>query len=167
MIFSKKYTNKNMENNLTIEDYIRLGEKRKFRNALILFTSILILGYLVDADIIAFIEGIPDMLSLLSKMFHPNFNENSTLINALVETIEMSLIGSILGLILSLPFIFITSENIAPSKLLSSGLNKFFAVIRTIPSLIWAAVLVSIFSIGKFSGTIALTIIAFLISIEF
>lgn len=149
---------------ISLEQYIVSKKKRCIKNVSLLVGVIVVLGYFVEADIVAFFEGVPDMLALLSKMFHPKFDENLTLVNALKETIEMSILGSAIGLVLSIPFIFITSENIAPSKLLSSLLNKFFAVIRTIPSLIWAAVLVSIFSIGKFSGTISLAIISFLIS---
>ena len=149
---------------ISLEQYMISKRKESIKFVLSLIIAIIVLGYFVDADIIIFVEGIPDMLELLLKMFHPKFDDNMTLISALGETIEMSVLGSVIGLVFSLPFIFITSENIAPFKYLSSLLNKFFAVIRTIPSLIWAAVLVSIFSVGKFSGTISLTIISFLIS---
>lgn len=137
-------------------------KSRKKINFLILSGAAVILGYFVDADIFAFIKGIPDMADLLGRMFHPKYDE--AIKTALKETIEMSIYGSLSGLLFSIPFVFITAENIAPSKRTASVLNGFFSVIRTIPSLIWAAVLVSVFSIGKFSGTMALSIIAFLMS---
>ena len=105
-----------------------------------------------------------NFLILLGRMLHPNFSYGDSIKTALKETVEMSVFGSVAGIIFSLPFIFITAENIAPSKKIASIFNDFFSVIRTIPSLIWAAVLVSVFSIGKFSGTTALAIIAFLMS---
>ena len=149
---------------ISLEAYMKSKRKENLKYFLIISISILILAYLIDTNIFIFIKGIPDMMNLLFRMIHPDLTYNETLMTALLETIEMSILGSSLGLLFSIPFIFVTAENIAPSRLLASLLNKFFSIIRTIPSLIWAAVLVSIFSIGKFSGTIALTIIGFLIS---
>ena len=149
---------------ISLEAYMKSKRKENLKYFLIISISILILAYLIDTNIFIFIKGIPDMMNLLFRMIHPDLTYNETLMTALLETIEISILGSSLGLLFSIPFIFVTAENIAPSRLLASLLNKFFSIIRTIPSLIWAAVLVSIFSIGKFSGTIALTIIGFLIS---
>ncbi|WP_300392312.1 phosphonate ABC transporter, permease protein PhnE [Fusobacterium sp.] len=149
---------------VSLEVYMTSKRKDNLKYLLMILISIITLGYFVDVNIFTFIKGIPDMMKLLLKMVHPNLSHNETLITALKETIEMSIVGSSLGLVFSIPFIFVTAENIAPSKMIASILNKFFSIIRTIPSLIWAAVLVSIFSIGKFSGTMALAIISFLMS---
>ena len=149
---------------MSLKEYMKIKKRKKTINFLILLGTGLILGYFVEVDIFAFVKGIPDMADLLGRMLHPNFSYGDSIKTALKETVEMSVFGSVAGIIFSLPFIFITAENIAPSKKIASIFNDFFSVIRTIPSLFWAAVLVSVFSIGKFSGTTALAIIAFLMS---
>lgn len=149
---------------MSLKEYTKIKKRKKTINFLILLGTGLILGYFVEVDIFAFVKGIPDMADLLGRMLHPNFSYGDSIKIALKETVEMSVFGSVAGIIFSVPFIFITAENIAPSKKIASIFNDFFSVIRTIPSLIWAAVLVSVFSIGKFSGTTALAIIAFLMS---
>lgn len=149
---------------ISLEEYMISKRKNNLKNLLLIFGIIIFLGYFVDVDVFIFIKGIPDMVELLLKMIQPNLSYSEILIIALKETIEMSILGSSMGLIFSIPFIFITAENIASSKIIASIFNNFFSIIRTIPTLIWAAVLVSIFSIGKFSGTIALILISFLMS---
>ncbi|MFK4785036.1 phosphonate ABC transporter, permease protein PhnE [Fusobacterium sp. MFO224] len=149
---------------MSLEEYIANNRKKKEKFLLYFFIIVGVLFYLIDFDIILFVRGIPDMLDLLIKIFKPNFSYSDVVWRALLDTIQMSIIGSFLGVIFSIPFIFLTAGNITFSKKIAIILNRVFAILRTIPSLIWAAILVSIFSIGKFSGTVALTIIAFLIA---
>jgi len=149
---------------ISLEEYIHKNRRKKLKFYSYILGIIIFLVYFINFDIFIFINGLPDMLDLLKRILKPNFSYSDVVWKALLDTIQMSVIGSFLGIILSIPFIFLTSENVCFSKVVSSVLNRIFAILRTIPSLIWAAILVSVFSIGKFSGTIALMIIAFLIS---
>lgn len=148
----------------SLEKFIKKNNRKKINFFGGIVVLGFVLGYLVEFDIFSFIDGLPSMLNLLGRILRPNLSYSEVIWKALIDTIEMSIVGSFLGVSLSLPFILLTATNIAVSKVLASFLNKVFSVFRTIPSLIWAAILVSVFSIGKFSGTIALTIIALLIS---
>lgn len=149
---------------MSLEEYICKKNKTKIKVYFYFIGLIGILFYLIDFDFFSFFEGIPDMVFLLKRVLKPNISYSDIVCKEILDTIEMSLIGSFLGVIFSIPWIFLTASNISFSKKIATILNKIFALLRTIPSLIWAAILVSIFSIGKFSGTIALMIIAFLIS---
>lgn len=143
--------------------------KRKLLSLLNLFIILIILiflGYNVDFDPIRLYEGMPSMFNLLKRMLRPNASYIGEVFEKLVETVEIAFISSLTGVFLALPLSLLVAENIAPSIYLGSGLRAFFAFLRTIPSLIWAALLVSVFSIGKFSGIVALTIIAFLMSLK-
>ena len=124
------------------------------------------LGIVIDFSIVKIFKGIPSMYSLFERILRPNLSYIEEVFPKLLETIEIAIISSIIGVVLSIPFSLLTSRNIAPSKYISMILNALFSILRTIPSLIWAALLVSVFSIGKFSGVLALTIIAFLMSLK-
>ncbi len=124
------------------------------------------LAYLVEFDIYRIVKGLPSMGSLFKRMLRPNPDYIKEVGEKLLETIEMAAIASLAGTILALPLSILISKNIAPSKIAWRGLNLFFALLRTIPSLVWAALLVSIFSIGKFSGIVALSIGSFLASLK-
>lgn len=143
----------------------------KRRNKSLIYLSIalillIFLSFQVGFSFSRLYRGIPSMLNLFKRMMHPNTNYVKEVFKKLFETIEIAILSSVLGVILAIPFSLLVANNIAPNKYLSNGLMALFGLFRTIPSLIWAALLVSVFSIGKFSGIIALMIIAFLMSLK-
>lgn len=138
---------------------------RKRRSIFVmLLLFIFALGFAVDFSISEFIDGTPKMWHLIRRMLSPNFSHLKEIFPALRDTLKMAGIGTFLGVAISIPITLLTAQNIAPSLIFASIFNKFFSLLRTIPSLIWAAILVSIFSVGQFSGICALFIIAFLMS---
>lgn len=143
--------------------------KKRIRNILYLLLGILFLIFLsfqVDFSFSKIYKGIPSMLNLFERMLSPNLKYVKEVFEKLIETIQIAILSSVLGVLLAIPFSLLVASNISPNKYVSNGLIGIFAFFRTIPSLIWAALLVSIFSIGKFSGIIALMIIAFLMSLK-
>ncbi|WP_034601796.1 phosphonate ABC transporter, permease protein PhnE [Clostridiisalibacter paucivorans] len=148
----KNYTAKN-----------RLHKSLYFLGAIII---LIFLGFKVEFDFIRLYKGIPSMIDLFVRMLKPNTSYGVEVFDKLNETIQIAIVSSIIGVLLALPFSLFIANNIAPNKYIGTILSGVFSFFRTIPSLIWAAILVSIFSIGKFAGIIALTIIAFLISLK-
>ncbi len=151
-------------------DSLKTYISKKRRNRIIfplgLILILIFLGYKVNFSFVRLYKGIPSMLNLFQRMLRPNLSYTSEVFEKLIETIEIAIVSSIMGVILAVPFSLLTANNIALNKYLASILSSIFSFFRTIPSLIWAALLVSVFSIGKFSGIIALTIIAFLMSLK-
>lgn len=133
---------------------------------LVIIILILFLGFKINFSFVKIYKGIPSMLNLFKRMLNPNLAYGAEVFEKLIETIQIAILSSVLGVLLAIPFSLLVASNIAPNKYIGNGLIGLFAFFRTIPSLIWAALLVSIFSIGKFSGIIALMIIAFLMSLK-
>ena len=150
----------------SLKTYINKKRGKKASYILIVIILLVFLGFKVEFDPLRLIKGLPDMMGLFKRMLHPNLSYGSEVMVKLYETIQIALVSSVLGMVLALPFSLLIAENIAPSQLLARFLTALFSFLRTIPSLIWAALLVSIFSIGKFSGIVALAIIAFLMSLK-
>lgn len=151
------------------ESLKRYTVKKRLKGILYLSLTILLLvflGYKVNFSLARIIKGIPSMFDLFKRILHPNTSYIKEVFGKLFETIEIATISTIIGILLATIFSLFISSNIRPSNTLGKILTVFFAMLRTIPSLIWAAILVSIFSIGKFSGILALTIIAFLMSLK-
>lgn len=123
-------------------------------------------GVMVDFDAFKLYRGLPNMYNLLQRMMNPNYAYASQVFTRLLETLEMALVASIIGVLLAIPLSMLTASNIAPLRIFPILLNPIFAFLRTIPNLIWAALLVSVFSIGSLPGIIALSITAFLISLK-
>ncbi|SHE41291.1 phosphonate transport system permease protein [Tissierella praeacuta DSM 18095] len=148
------------------KEYMTKRIRSKFLYLFGFIIFLVFLGFNVNFSFAKLYKGVPSMLDLISRILRPNLSYSIDVFEKLTETIQIAIISSILGVILALPFSLFVSDNIAPNRYLAGILNGIFSFFRTIPSLIWAALLVSIFSIGRFSGIIALTIIGFLISIR-
>lgn len=146
--------------------YINRKKRRSFLVLLIIALVTFLLGITVDFNLINLIKGIPSMFNLIQRMFSPDLTYIGEVFVKLIETIKIAVVSSIVGVILAIPLSLLISKNIAPFRTLRILLNIIFSITRTIPSLIWAALLVSVFSIGEFSGTIALSIIALLMSLK-
>lgn len=150
----------------SLKKYIIKNKIYKSLYLLGIIIFLIFLGFNVDFSFSRLYKGIPSMFNLLGRILSPNLSYGGQVLERLIETVQIAIVSSIMGVVLALPFSLLISNNISPSKYLGVILSGLFSFFRTIPSLIWAALLVSVFSIGKFSGIIALTIIGFLISLK-
>jgi phosphonate transport system permease protein len=101
------------------------------------------------------------MLDLLKKIFQPNWEFFPKVISPLLDTIKMSILGTVIGCAIALPVSILASSNINPSVPVVSVFRFVLALIRTLPTLVIALVCALIFSLGTFSGTVAIAIFTF------
>ena len=101
------------------------------------------------------------MLDLLVKIFQPNWEFFPKVVSPLVDTIKMSILGTVIGCVIALPVAILASSNINKNIVVVSIFRFILALIRTLPTLIIALVCALIFSLGTFSGTIAIEIFTF------
>jgi len=93
----------------------------------------------------------------LGDFFPPNWQVLPQAMEALLETIQMSVIGTTMGAILSLPIAILSAHNLSPVGLRSFG-NLLQNTLRSIPSIILALIFVSVIGLGSTAGTVALGI---------
>ena len=101
------------------------------------------------------------MLDLLVKIFQPNWEFFPKVVSPLVDTIKMSILGTVIGCVIALPVAILASSNIKKSVVGVSIFRCIVALIRALPTLIIGLVCALIFSLGTFSGTIAIAIFTF------
>ena len=125
--------------------------------ALAIWLSLRMTGF----DIAVVIHKFNKMLDLLAKIFQPNWEFFPKVVSPLIDTIKMSVLGTVIGCVLALPVAILSSSNINRSLPLVSFFRFILALIRTLPTLIIALVCALIFSLGTFSGTVAIAIFTF------
>lgn len=141
------------------------GLRRRRCGRVLGWTGLIVLLHIaVGGQPIRLIEGTPQMTDLLLRIFHPDFSVASEAGAKLAETFELAIFSTLMGSGISVVFAFLTAENLGVTRWIVRPLNALFSVFRTIPSLIWAAIFVTLFSIGQFSGFLALFVIAFFMS---
>lgn len=75
---------------------------------------------------------------------------------ALFETLGMSLVGTMFGVLIAWPLAALGARNVGP-PLIRPAVRFILNVIRTVPSLIWALLFVAAVGLGPFAGVLALT----------
>ncbi len=98
---------------------------------------------------------------ILEKVFTPNWGYFSKVIAPLMDTIKMSVLGSVIGSTLALPFAVLASANINRNAMIVSVLRVLLNIVRTLPTLVIASICALIFRLGTFAGTVAITVFTF------
>ncbi|MDK6202993.1 phosphonate ABC transporter, permease protein PhnE [Oligella urethralis] len=108
----------------------------------------------------AFVMDAPrQMQDIGGRMFPPNWQSMKELWWPLWETLNIATLGTLLGAILAVPVAFLAARNTTPSAALLRPLALLIIVSsRSINSLIWALLLVSILGPGVLAGIIAIAL---------
>lgn len=102
-------------------------------------------------------EGSANMGEFIARMFPPDFSKFSSFSLLLVETLQMAIVGTVLGAVLSLFMAFAAASNIAPNWLYYPA-RWTMNIIRSLPDLVIALMFVSAVGLGPFAGILAMTI---------
>ena len=123
----------------------------------VIWLSILLTGF--DLGII--LRRGSQFTVILARIFHPDFSYFSKVMGPLLDTIKMSILGSVLGATLALPFAVVASTNVNKSKWVVSLCRFLLNIIRTLPTLVIAKFAALVFGLGTFAGTVAITVFTF------
>ena len=112
-------------------------------------------GLKVDFELLK--NSFPYITDFVSRLFPPNLEVVDIAIKALIETIQMSLWGTTIGAMLSLPIAVASANNIAP-RWLQWLANLLQNAVRSVPSIILGLIFVAATGLGAPAGTLALGI---------
>ena len=116
---------------------------------------------MTEFDIAMIINRFSKLLDLLKKIFAPDWSFFPKVIKPLLDTIKMSILGTVIGCVCALPVAILASSNINRNAVTVTFFRFILGLIRTLPTLILAQVCALIFSLGTFAGTVAISIFTF------
>ncbi len=128
--------------------------------ALVLAMSVLSVK-ITGFDMAILTKRIGQFFVILGEMFPPEVTYMDNVWTPLFDTIKMSLIGSVLGALLSVPFAMLASTNVCPNKVIVSIIRVMFSLIRTLPTIVIALVATLMFGLGTLAGTVAIAVFSF------
>lgn len=99
----------------------------------------------------------PYITDFITRLFPPDWKVLDIAVKALIETVQMSLWGTTIGAILSVPIAIGSASNIAPGWLRSLA-NLLQNTVRSVPSIILGLIFVAATGLGAPAGTLALGI---------
>lgn len=139
-----------------------LLQKKRARTRLYLQGGAVLAGILLSIwyvglfDLPRLVEGGPSILSLLREMFPPDFRDAPRWMKPLVDTLAMSIAGTILAVAFSLPLAFLAARNTSPHPLIYQAARGVLNGLRAIPELIMGIIFVAAVGFGALPGVLAL-----------
>lgn len=130
---------------------------------LILIVMSIITSIFAQVDIVMFFTNIGNFFDILKKMYPPNFEYIDKIIGPMIDTIQMSFLGSFLGSIFALPVALFASTNIIKNKYVIVSIRFILSIYRTLPVLVYASLFTLVFGFGPFAGTLAIAVFTFAI----
>lgn len=103
--------------------------------------------WVVDAPI--------QMADLLGRMIPPNTSALNAIGAAMLQTIHIATLATLLALVLALPIAYLAAQNTTPNPF-TLGLGRLLVVSsRSVNTIIWALLFVAIFGPGPLAGILA------------
>ena len=100
-------------------------------------------------------EGLPNLVIVLEEMVQVESKYIPSALWAMLETIQMAFVGTIIGVVIALPLSFLAARNLN-SKFVYAPIRALLAAIRTFPSILWALLFVIMVGSGAFAGVLAI-----------
>jgi phosphonate transport system permease protein len=126
--------------------------------------AILVIGVLywsataTNVSLMAFVRGIPAILDYLSRMFPPDWAYTPAIIGPTIETVQIAIWGTVLGVLLAIPLGLVAARNIAPHPLIFGTARLILNGLRGVSELVFALIFVSAVGLGPFPGILALAL---------
>ncbi len=109
---------------------------------------------LFDAQRLA--TGVPDFIDLVGEMMPPDFTQARGWIRPVLDTLAMSIAGTALALVGSLPLGFLAARNTTPHPLAHKAARGVLNFLRAVPELIMGIIFVAAVGFGALPGVLAL-----------
>jgi phosphonate transport system permease protein len=95
---------------------------------------------------------------LLRESWPPDFAFLPRLIGPFLETVQIALIGTVVGAILAIPVAVLAARPVSPNFLTWIVDRNFMNVLRTLPDLFWAMLFATAVGFGPLAGALALSV---------
>lgn len=102
--------------------------------------------------------GLPQIGDFLSRSMPPDLNILPKLLAPALETVQIAIWGTLLGIVFAVPLAFLAARNLNSNRWLYQGTRQALNVIRSINELILALIFVSAVGLGPFPGVLALAV---------
>lgn len=143
----------------TLIDQARQQKARQWwLNVVLLLVCVAALAQTGFFDASRFIEGGPAMAQVASEMFPPDFSRWQHWLKPLLDTLAMSIAGTALAVMLSLPLALLAAPNAVPNWWISRLVRLILSALRSVPEIILGILFVAAVGFGALPGVLALAL---------
>ncbi len=122
----------------------------------VVFTAVTVSA--TDFSLAGIVEDLGRQNSSFAGLLHLDWSQvtNTRALSAFVETVQMAVVGTIVGGFAALPLALWNSRVGAPNAAVYAAAKSFNNVVRAIPDVLWALLFVAMVGIGVLPGILAL-----------
>lgn len=102
------------------------------------------------------ITGVHGMADLIRRAMPPDFSKLPSAFWPTLQTVDIALFGTFVGIILAVPLALLAAANITPSRYAYYAARAIIGFTRAVPDLVWALLFVTAVELGPFPGGLAL-----------
>lgn len=110
----------------------------------------------IDIDIASIVSNWRNGYDKLLEMLQPNFAFLPRTVLPMLETLQMALVGAAASAIVSIPLTLWAAKPTNPNGLIRGMVRTIINVIRSVPDLVYATVLVAMVGVGALPGVLTL-----------
>ena len=142
--------------------YSLIRKQKHLWNQSFMNTSILIMIIIVSFAVVGLLdgkrlsEGIPDLINMVKQILPPDFSRAFSWFKPLIDTLAMSIAGTGMAIILSLPISLGAAQNTTPHPLVYFISRIILNITRAIPELLLGIIFVAAVGFGALPGVLAL-----------
>ncbi len=109
-----------------------------------------------EVSIDRLIRGAGNLVRFIGQAVPPDFSGARGIADAMLETLNIAVVGVTFGCLFSIPLALLAARNTAPNALVRTIARFVISVARTIPDLIWALIFVVTVGLGPLAGILAI-----------
>lgn len=102
------------------------------------------------------VRGASNFVRFIGQAVPPDFSRAPNIADAMLETLNIAVVGVTFGCLLSIPLALLAARNTAPNGVVRTLTRFVISVARTIPDLIWALIFVVTVGLGPLAGILAI-----------
>lgn len=111
---------------------------------------------MLDLELGKIAERLPKFGNIIIELLHFSTERITITLTTLTETITVTILATIYGLLVGMIFGALGARNITPWKPLAVILQSFFAMIRSIPTVVWVLLVLACIGFGMPAGIVGL-----------
>lgn len=146
---------------MKIKETVHYNWHKKALILLLLATATFTAAILTNANILEVFQNTDQIFSFFRRFLRPDFSYLPKLFSPLLSTLYMSVTGTLLGVFFALPCAFLATTIVTDNRAVTGFFRFILSIVRTIPNLLLAALLVAIFGIGEATGVLTIAIFTF------
>ena len=104
------------------------------------------------------VTGAAGMWDILRRSMPPDFSKFGRELWPALETVDIGIFGTVIGVVLALPLAVLAARNTTPARPLYAFSRGVIALARAVPDLIWALLFVTAVGLGPFPGALAISV---------